>query len=440
MYRFPTFSAKLSHVSSFKMSVFAALMGFLVYSSMYAFRKPFAAATFDGESFLGLDLKVWLILAQTLGYMASKFYGIKMISELKDQGRAWLIVGLIAVSWLALLGFAVLPAPLNILCFMINGFPLGLIWGIVFHYMEGRKFTEMMGSMLAASFVFSSGFVKSIGTFLMQNLGVSEFWMPFSTGAIFFPLLLLSVFLLNHIPSPSAEDRMLRSPRPPMNKAERKKFFREFRPGIVILILVYMMLTGLRDLRDNFVVEIWQGLNISVPPELLTQTEIPITIFLLILMSSLVLVKSNKLAFFLNHWMILTGFAMAILATLGLQAGMVSPFIWMILVGTGVYMAYIPFNSLLFDRLIATFKHAGNVGFLMYLVDSFGYLGSSMIMVFKEFGGMASISWLNFYISAILIFLSLSMVLMTGSFIYFQRKLKRQEKAATLELSISNPI
>jgi MFS family permease len=440
MYRFPAISAKLSQVSSFKMSVFAALMGFMVYSSMYAFRKPFAAATFDGESFLGLDLKVWLILAQTLGYMASKFYGIKMISELKDKGRAWLIVGLIAVSWLALLSFAVLPAPFNILCFMINGFPLGLIWGIVFHYMEGRKFTEMMGSMLAASFVFSSGFVKSVGTFLMQNFDVSDFWMPFSTGAIFFPLLLIGVFLMNHIPSPSAEDRMLRSPRPPMNKAERKNFFREFRPGIIILILVYMMLTGLRDLRDNFVVEIWQGLNISVPPELLMQTEIPITVFLLILMSCLVLVKSNKTAFFLNHWMILTGFAMAILATLGLQAGIVSPFIWMILVGTGVYMAYIPFNSLLFDRLIATFKHAGNVGFLMYLVDSFGYLGSSMIMVFKQFGGMGNISWLNFYISTILIFLSLSLVLMTGSFIYFQRKLKRQEKAATLELSISNSI
>lgn len=438
MYRISYFSAKLSQASSFKMSIFAALMGFLVYSSMYAFRKPFAAATFDGESFLGLDLKVWLILAQTLGYMASKFYGIKMISELKVKGRAWLIVGLIAVSWLALLGFAVLPAPFNILCFMVNGFPLGLIWGIVFHYMEGRKFTEMMGSMLAASFVFSSGFVKSVGTLLMQSGGVSEFWMPFFTGAIFFPLLLLSVFLLNHIPAPSAEDRMLRSPRPPMNKADRKKFFREFRPGIVILILVYMMLTGLRDLRDNFVVEIWQGLNISVPPELLTQTEIPITVFLLILMSCLVMVKGNKTAFFLNHWMILAGFGMAILATLGLKTGIVFPFSWMILVGTGVYMAYIPFNSLLFDRLIATFRSTGNVGFLMYLVDSFGYLGSSIIMVFKQFGGMGNISWLNFYIAASLIFLSLSMVLMIGSFIYFQRKLKQQEKAATLKLSITH--
>lgn len=117
MFRIPAVSDRLGRIGSFQMSVFAALMGFLVYSSMYAFRKPFAAATFDGESFLGLDLKVWLILAQTLGYMASKFYGIKLISELKEKGRALLIVGLISVSWLGLLGFALLPAPFNVLCF-----------------------------------------------------------------------------------------------------------------------------------------------------------------------------------------------------------------------------------------------------------------------------------------------------------------------------------
>ena len=434
MYRIPAVSNRLERIGSFQMSVFAALMGFLVYSSMYAFRKPFAAATFEGESFLGLDLKVWLILAQTLGYMASKFYGIKLISELKEKGRALLIVGLISVSWLGLLGFALLPAPFNVLCFFMNGFPLGLIWGIVFHYMEGRKFTEMMGSMLAASFVFSSGFVKSVGTFLMQNLGVSEFWMPFWTGGIFYPVLLISVFLLNHIPAPSAEDVALRTSRPPMNQKSRGEFFRKFRPGIIMLILVYMMLTGLRDLRDNFVVEIWEAMQIDVAPELLTQTEIPITLFLLVLMSCLVLVKNNKTAFFLNIWIILAGFATAILGTLGFQAGVVSPFYWMVLVGTGVYMSYIPFNSLLFDRMIATFKTAGNVGFLMYLVDSFGYLGSSLVLVSKQFGFLQGLSWFNFYLFSVLIFLSISLVLMVGSFFYFQKKLRRREKA---ELSFS---
>lgn len=437
MVRIPALAEQLKKVSSFQMSLFAALMGFLTYSSMYSFRKPFAAATFEGELFLGIDLKVWLILAQTLGYMASKFYGIKVISELKEQGKAWLIIQLVAISWLALLGFALLPAPFNILCFLINGFPLGLIWGIVFHYMEGRKFTELMGSVLAASFVFSSGFVKSVGTWLMQSLAVPENWMPFFTGGLFFPLLVVSVFLINHIPPPSAADIAMRSPRHPMTKTERKQFFKEFRPGIVLLILVYMMLTALRDLRDNFVVEIWQDLSIDVAPELLTQTEIPITLFLLVLMACLVLVKNNRHALFLNHWMILIGFCLAIFATLGLKADLVSPFVWMVTVGTGVYMAYIPFNSLLFDRLIAAFKHTGNVGFLMYLADSFGYLGSSMILVAKQFDLFESQSWLSFYSTSILVFSSISLVLVASSFGYFRNKLWKQENSHSPSLNLS---
>lgn len=435
MRRIATLSRRLELTSSFKMSLFAALTGFLVYSSMYAFRKPFAVGTFIGEEFLGLDYKVWLILAQTLGYMASKFFGIKMISELRAQGRAWLIVVLIFSSWLALLGFALLPAPFGILCFLVNGFPLGLIWGIVFHYMEGRKFTEMMGSMLAASFVFSSGFVKSIGQYLMVDFGISEYWMPFATGAVFFPLVLLSVFLLNHIPGPSSEDQRLRSPRSSMTGTSRMGFFKQFKPGLIFLILVYMMLTGLRDLRDNFVVEIWEGLNIPVAPELLTQTEVPITVALLVMMSLVVLVKNNEQAFYLNHWIIITGFAISILATLGLRGGVVGPFSWMVLTGAGVYMAYIPFNCLLFDRLIATFKYAGNVGFLMYLVDSFGYLGSSLILVAKQFGRFENLSWLHFYITAIFLFLSISMALMLGSYVYFTKKSRR----LTGKLSLPRP-
>lgn len=434
MYRVPSLLNYLGRIPSFQMSLFASVMGFLTYSSMYAFRKPFAAATFEGEYFLGLDLKVWLILAQTLGYMASKFYGIKAISELKKEGRAKLIVGLISFSWLALLGFAIAPNPYSILFFILNGFPLGLIWGIVFHYMEGRRFTEMMGAMLAASFVFSSGFVKSVGVFLMQDFSVSEKWMPFLTAGIFFPLMLVSVFLLNHIPEPSAKDKKLRSSRPAMSSHQRKRFFTDNWLGLVLLILVYMMLTGLRDLRDNFVVEIWSGLHIDVSPDMLTQTEIPITLVLLSLMAGLVLIKNNARAFYLNHWIILLGCGLSILVTLGLQAGYVNPYWWMVGVGTGVYMAYIPFNSLLFERLIAAFQCAGNVGFLMYLVDSFGYLGSSLILVAKQLEILGDVPWLQFYIQVIFFFMGLSLLLMGASLVYFQKKLKSKKNKISIPL------
>jgi len=55
----------------------------------------------------------------------------------------------------------------------------------------------------------------------------------------------------------------------------------------------------------------------------------------------------------------------------------------MTIVGLGLYIGYIPFNCILFDRMIATFRMTGNVGFIMYLADSFGYLGSVSIILIK---------------------------------------------------------
>jgi MFS family permease len=424
MLNIPSLRNRLAKSNNFAMSLFVATMAFLTYSSMYAFRKPFAAATFEGEILYGLDLKVWLILAQTFGYMASKFYGVKMISELRPEKRAFLILSLIGISWMGLLGFAILPAPFNIFSFLINGFPLGLIWGLVFHYLEGRRFTEMMGSILAVSFVFSSGLVKSIGKYLMDEWQVSEYWMPFWTGGLFVPLLLVSVILLNQTPPPDQRDIGLRSARTPMSKAERKAFYSAFKPGIILLVLVYVVLTALRDIRDNFAVEIWEALQIVVSPELLTQTEIPVTLVLLIMMALLVLVKNNQKALFIYHWIIIAGLAIAVASTLLLQVGIISPFLWVVLTGTGIYMGYIPFNCLLFDRLIAAFKSAGNVGFLMYLADSFGYLGSVSIVTIKQFGILENMSWYNFYTQMILIFLSLGIVMILYTRSYFKMKLK----------------
>jgi len=214
-----------------------------------------------------------------------------------------------------------------------------------------------------------------------------------------------------------------------MSQAARRAFFGAFRPGLVALVLVYMMLTALRDLRDNFVVEIWQGLNIEADPALLTQTETPIAVLLLAMMALMVLVRGNRRAFLLNHAIILGGFAVSVGATLAMLAGVLGAVPWMILVGAGVYMAYIPFNTLLFERLIATFRYAGNVGFLMYLVDSFGYLGSVSLLLLRQFGNLDHISWLDFYVRALLLFLGIASVLMLLSLVYFRAKMRADHRA-----------
>ena len=65
------------------------------------------------------------------GYALSKFIGVKAISEIAPVRRALAILGLIALAWLALIAFALLPAPWNVAAMFFNGLPLGMIWGLV---------------------------------------------------------------------------------------------------------------------------------------------------------------------------------------------------------------------------------------------------------------------------------------------------------------------
>lgn len=81
----------------------------LSYALVYALRKPFTAAGFDGLEFLGMDYKTAASIIQIAGYVLSKLLGIKFISELKHECRLRFIIGSVAAAECSLLLFAVLP-------------------------------------------------------------------------------------------------------------------------------------------------------------------------------------------------------------------------------------------------------------------------------------------------------------------------------------------
>src|ERR1700742_1286921 len=92
-------------------TAFAGLAGFITYFSMYAFRKPFTAASFEGISgwHFALDFKIALVIAQLIGYAKSKFVGIRGIGAMKAGYRAPSILGLIGAAGIALIVLAVVP-------------------------------------------------------------------------------------------------------------------------------------------------------------------------------------------------------------------------------------------------------------------------------------------------------------------------------------------
>jgi hypothetical protein len=409
-------------------TIYASLAAFCLYTCVYAFRKTFAAATFEGLMFLGINYKVWLVTFQVIGYALSKFIGIKIISELKAHSRAMgilLMVGVAGTSWLL---FALVPAPYNIVFLFFNGLPLGMVWGMVFGYLEGRRMTEVLGASLSVSFIFSAGLCRSVGAYLIRDWGTSEYWMPFVASCLFFIPLVVFLYLLNQLPAPSALDEQLRTKRLPMNSEERKKFTSTFLPGIIFFVLAYVLLTAFRDFRDNFSAEIWKSLGLGNDPSIYTRTEIPISIAVLFCMGSLMLIKNNKLALMINHVLIAFGLVLIGVANYFFEQSLISPQLWMILIGLGLYLGYIPFNSIFFDRLLAAFKYTGTVGFIMYVADSFGYLGSVGVLFFKEFG-YANLSWLNFFISGGYLVSVIGTFLIAGSMIYFHYKHKNWKLA-----------
>jgi hypothetical protein len=424
-------------------AVYAMVAAFGTYFCMYAFRKPFSAGNyadpFDPIFFDGvinvprsvdmvilpaLTVKSLFIISQVFGYCMSKFIGIKIVSELPPSKRSVYIIGLISIAHLALLGFAITPEPYSAFFLFLNGLPLGMIWGLTFGFLEGRRLTEVLGAALSASYIIASGFVKTVGRWVMNPegpIGVSEEWMPFVTGLFFLPFLVLFVLLLSKMPPPSSEDVRERTRRVPMMLADRKRFMKSYFPGLLVLIILYMFLTAYRDFRDNFAVEIWTELGDKDASSILTATELPVGFCVMLVMAALVFVRDNRFAFLLFYWLMFLGVALIGISTMLFELGFIGPFVWFMLIGLGLYLAYVPVGCMLFDRMMAALGFVGTAGFMIYVADAFGYLGTVGILLFKDFGS-PDLSWLSFFTYFSYIVSTVAIVGLGIVILYFARK------------------
>jgi MFS family permease len=423
-----TITSQVKNRNDRAIAVSAAIVSFLTYTMVYGFRKGFTVCSFEGMHYAGISYKVWLVIIQVLGYASSKIYGIRFISELKNIGRGKIILLLVGISWAGLLLFALVPAPWNIFFMFINGFPLGMIWGIIFSYVEGRRATDFIGAALSVSFIFSSGFVKTVAGFILQHFGTSEYWLPFITGLVFSVPLLTTVFFLEKIPPPSVADVKDRSIREPMPLARRKEFVKMFLPGLIASIGIYVFATVFRDIRDNFMADMLKENGYGMQPAIFTQTEAPVTLILLLLMGSMIMVRNNIKALVYTHYIIIAGFIITGLTSMFFMQGSINAFWWLTLTGLGLYTVYIPFNCIFFERLIASFRFPGNVGFLIYVADSFGYVGSVGVLVTKEILKI-KLQWTSFYSHGVLILSVLGIAGALLSLLYFSSKYKKQEVA-----------
>ncbi|XAL98330.1 DUF5690 family protein [Phycisphaeraceae bacterium D3-23] len=359
------------------LTIYAMTAAFLAYMSMYAFRKPWSADKYETQAEIAVfgvafGYKVVAAIAQLVGYMGSKFLGIKFASEASMRQRVPIVIGLILFAECMLLGFALTPAPYNILFLILNGLPLGMVWSMLFGIVEGRKITEFLALGMSVSVIFSSAWVKDVGKWTIAELGTDVFWMPFVTGLLFIPALALSMFMLWHVPPPTPEDIAARTDREPMTRAERRAFIRKYLVGIVALVVGYTMLMGYRNVRDDFMPDILADLGYEAVS--FGSMENWVGLAVIALLCLLWFFKNNRHAVYANLAFITVGSLLVGATTLMVSHKLLDPKLFYILNGVGLYMAFVPYQSIFMDRILASLHTVATASFLIALGDAYGYL------------------------------------------------------------------
>jgi hypothetical protein len=384
---------------------------------MYAFRKPFDAVKFSGMKYLGTDveLKTACVIAQVIGYLLSKYLGTKVCSEVPARRRAHLLVGLILVAEGALVLFGYAPPEFKPVAMFLNGLPLGMVWGLCVRYLEGRRASEVMLAGLSCSYIIAGAVTRDIGRNLVMGAwGVSEAWMPVVTGLLFLGPFLLAVVLLNQLPPPSAADVAVRAERVTMDARQRWAFLAHFGIGFGMLLAAYFFLTAFRDFRDHYGAELFDALGLGGQRAIFTRTELWATFGVIGALAVLNLVRDHRRALVTVYAVIIGGFALIGVATVAFRTGALSGYEWMAAVGLGMYLAYVPFGAVLFERMMAVSRFNGTAAFAIQLADGIGYTGSVLVQLFRDLA-FGQFNRLEFFTPYALVVSVVGVLLMTAS-------------------------
>lgn len=405
-------------VSNALFIVWAGGAALVSYALVYALRKPFTAATFEGLEFLGMDYKTATSIVQIAGYVLSKLLGIKLVSELQRRHRLPFLIGSVAMAELSLLAFGLLPVPWNIVALFFNGLSLGCMWGVIFSYLEGRRLSGVLASVMGMSIACSAALAKSAGLYLIRDLGVDPFWMPAIIGGVAFVLLVVLAFALNALPDPSAEDRAACAERVPMDGRQRRRIFLRFAPVLTMLFAANLFVTVVRDIKEDFLVNIVDTSQLSAWA--FSGVDAVVTAIILLLFLGVSLIRSHLNVLCTLLVLVLVSMFALIYVAWNYDWLALSPLAWLFVQSLGVYTAFLSFQTLFFERFVACYHIRGNVGFFIVTIDFIGYVGTVGVLVFKElFAG--ELDWLAFYNSMVVWLGLASCLLFAGSLLWLAR-------------------
>ena len=171
-----------------------------------------------------------------------------------------------------------------------------------------------------------------------------------------------------------------------MNSSSRSEFLRRYWPGMALLLASYFLLTAFRDYRDNYMIDVLEshGYSYHEYGSVVSRMEMLVAVVVLVSMASLSLCRDNRHGVRAVLAVMIGGLALVGCSTVAYRAGSITGLPWMTLLGMESYLAYVPYNSLLFDRIFASTRYLGTAVFTIYVADATGYCGSVLVQIGKD--------------------------------------------------------
>lgn len=220
--------------------------------------------------------------------------------------------------------------------------------------------------------------------------------MPALIGAVALPLLAGLGYILDHLPKPTAEDKALRVERVTLDRQQRWELFRNFAPVLTLLFFANLFLTVLQDVKEDFLVKIIDVNAAGLSSWVFAKVDGVVTLIILAVFATLALVKSHIKVLSTLLTLVIAGAVTLSFVAFNYDSLQLSPLVWLFIQSLCLYFSYLSFQTIFFDRFIACFRIRGNVGFFIAMVDSIGYTGTVLVLVFKECFN-PNLDWLEFY-------------------------------------------
>ena len=96
------------------------------------------------------------------------------------------------------------------------------------------------------------------------------------------------------------------------------------------------------------------------------------------------------------------------------------------------YLPYVAFHTTVFERLVAASERPANMGFLLYVADSLGYLGYGVVLVARRTVDQSR-ELLPYFLQLLFLTAALSIVAVLFALLYFHRALTDASDSAKAE-------